>query len=331
MKKLVLLCLLLFVLVACERPAPTQPPTEGNDTTVDPNAVSPEQAGDPVDGQPSDTEQPVLTDTTTTDPVAVDPNAPVEETGEVQPPAEGSEQPEPGNETDTPRVDATATPEPSDTEQPTDTAGEETAVEQPADTSTEQPAETGTDESNTEQPSDPAPADTTPTNTPATHTVQAGENLYRIGLQYGISWVQLAEYNGLTDADQLEVGQEIQLPSSTPEPAPTPSPQTESTYVVQAGDNLYRIGIAYGINWTQIAEANGIVNPAQLRAGQTLKIPVEAPSITEEFSHVVQTGDTVFSIALQYGVSWTAVAEANDLASPYIIYPEQLLVIPSGG
>lgn len=329
MKKLVLLCLLLFVLVACERPAPTQAPAEGNDTTVDPNAVSPEQAEDTVDIEPT-----VLTDTTSTgsDAVAVDPNASTnEEVVEGQPPAEGSEQPEPNNESDTPRVDATATPEPTGGEQSEEATGEETAVEQPADTTTEQPADTSTEQPTTEQPTEPAPADTTtPTDNPSTHTVQAGETLYRIGLQYGISWVQLAEYNGLGNADQLEVGQEIQLPTSTPEPAPTPSPQTESTYVVQVGDNLYRIGIAYGISWTQIAEANGIINPAQLQAGQTLKIPVEAPSTTEEFSHVVQAGDTVFSIALQYGVSWTAVAEANDLASPYIIFPEQLLVIPSG-
>jgi hypothetical protein len=44
-------------------------------------------------------------------------------------------------------------------------------------------------------------------------------------------------------------------------------------YVVQAGDCLYRIGLAYGLQWTVIARANGIRWPYQVRVGQRLVIP----------------------------------------------------------
>lgn len=163
---------------------------------------------------------------------------------------------------------------------------------------------------------------------PVTHTVAVGENLYRIGLRYGVSWVQIAELNKLSNPNQLTVGQVLQIPSGAPTPEPTPSPQTETTYVVKVGDNLFRIGLAYGVSWVQIAEANGIVNPNQIYVGQTLKIPVSTPGPTPQFTHQVKAGETLFLISLQYGIPWTRIAEANNLSSPYVIYVGQVLVIP---
>lgn len=165
---------------------------------------------------------------------------------------------------------------------------------------------------------------------PDTHTVVAGENLYRIGLKYGLSWVVLAQYNNIANPNDIKAGQVLRIPTTDAEPAPTPSPALETTYTVRAGDNLFRIGLAYGINWTQIAEANGIVNPNQIYAGQVLKIPVSAPGPAPQFTHTVQRGETLFLISLRYGVPWPAIAEANNLTPPYVIYVGQTLVIPGG-
>ena len=48
-----------------------------------------------------------------------------------------------------------------------------------------------------------------------------------------------------------------------------------STYTVQAGDNLSKIGEKYGISWNAIYEANRdiISNPDLIHPGQELKIP----------------------------------------------------------
>jgi LysM repeat protein len=157
--------------------------------------------------------------------------------------------------------------------------------------------------------------------------VAAGENLYRIGLKYGISWAAIANANNLANPNVLRVGQVLTLPGST-NPGPTPSPGTETTYIVQAGDNLYRIGLRFGVSWVQIAEANGLVNPNMISVGDELKIPVDTPGPAPAFSHVVKRGETLFLISLQYGVSWPAIAEANNLTSPYVIYVGQTLEIP---
>lgn len=44
------------------------------------------------------------------------------------------------------------------------------------------------------------------------HIVQPGDNLYRIGLRYGFTYQELANYNGITNPDRLEIGQQIKIP-----------------------------------------------------------------------------------------------------------------------
>lgn len=228
----------------------------------------------------------------------------------------------------------------------TDTSGGDTTTDTGGDTTTDTSGETQNDSSEAgggvgdttdttgdtsagETTTDTTAGDTTTTTTiPATHTVAAGENLYRIGLKYGISWLAIANANNLANPNILTVGQVLTLPGASPAPAPTPSPQTETTYVVQPGDNLYRIGLRFGISWVQIAEANGLVNPNMITVGSELKIPVNTPGPAPAFSHVVKPGETLFLISLQYGVAWPAIAEANNLTSPYVIYVGQTLQIP---
>jgi LysM repeat protein len=50
------------------------------------------------------------------------------------------------------------------------------------------------------------------------------------------------------------------------------APQTIS-YVVKAGEHLAEIARRFGVSWAEIAQANGLSNPNQIFAGQTLLIP----------------------------------------------------------
>lgn len=297
--------ILSLALAACERPIPGG--DEGDEVITDTSADNTSDA-----------------ETSSEEPPEVDTSA--EE--------EASPEPEESPESDTPRVEeeATATPEPiAEAESETkDAEAEEVAEEAEETAETEEAAPEDSEETTTETTTEETSTETT-AETPQTHTVAAGENLYRIGLQYGISWVTLAEYNNLPNANSIKVGQVLNIPgenADAPQAEPTPSPMTETTYIVKAGDNLFKIGLAYGISWIQIAEANGIVNPNQIIVGQELKIPVDTPGPAPQFTHTVKAGETLFLISLRYGVSWTAVAEANDISSPYVIYVGQSLVIP---
>jgi LysM repeat protein len=215
---------------------------------------------------------------------------------------------------------------------------EETAVVTETAVAAEQPAEEVVEEATetTEQVVEETATTeiTTATECPHDHVVQPGENLFRIGLQYSQSWVTLAQYNGITNPNNIAAGQTIKIPceGATPPPTqPTSTPDNVMYYTVQPSDNLFRISLKFGVSWVEIAEANGVVNPNQIYTGQVLKIPTSAPGPRPEFTHVVKLGETVYSISVQYGVPAAAIAEANSLEYPYVIYAGQSLIIPGNG
>ncbi len=111
------------------------------------------------------------------------------------------------------------------------------------------------------------------------HIVQPGENLYRIALQYGMTYQELAAYNGIVNPAAIQAGQSIRIPASAvpSTPAGTPAPAgDEVVHVVQAGENLYRIALRYGRTYQEIATYNGISNPAAISVGQEIRIPGQA-------------------------------------------------------
>ena len=59
----------------------------------------------------------------------------------------------------------------------------------------------------------PAVQPTAPATGERIHIVVAGENLFRIGLQYGFTAQELATYNNIPNVDRINVGQEIRIPA----------------------------------------------------------------------------------------------------------------------
>ena len=53
-----------------------------------------------------------------------------------------------------------------------------------------------------------------------------------------------------------------------------------------------------------------------------------APSLAQETTHVVQPGETLFRIALRYGVDVDTMAQFNGIANAWTIYAGQTLMIP---
>lgn len=58
--------------------------------------------------------------------------------------------------------------------------------------------------------------------------------------------------------------------------------------------------------------------------------PTPTPENGATTIHVVQRGETLFSIAQRYGVTIEAIAQANQIADPTVIYVGQRLIIPAG-
>jgi LysM repeat protein len=166
--------------------------------------------------------------------------------------------------------------------------------------------------------------------------VRTGDTLYSIARRFGVTWQAIMHANGIYNANYIQVGQRLTIPQycgTTPvPPPPPPPPQPCSTvYIVQRGDTLYSLARRYGTTVQAIAQWNHIVNPSRIFVGQRLVInrcttvPPAPPACR---NHVVQRGETLYSIARRYGTSIWQLAMLNNLANPNVIYAGQVLVLP---
>ena len=115
------------------------------------------------------------------------------------------------------------------------------------------------------------------------------------------------------------------------------------TYIVQAGDNFEAIAQRYNVTVRTLAALNGILNPKAIVIGQVLAVPgpgnnvpggTRAPTIIPTVpapavrSYVVQPGDTLYRISIQFGVSTDSIMRLNNIGNPNLIYVGQTLRIP---
>lgn len=125
-----------------------------------------------------------------------------------------------------------------------------------------------------------------PKGLPTTYTVASGDHLWQIAEDFynsGYNWTDIAEVNNLTDANKINVGQELTIPKVEVK-TPTIALETSKTiegnkYTVERGDHLWEIAVrSYGdgFAWTKIYEANKALigrNPSQIEIGQELTLP----------------------------------------------------------
>ncbi len=148
-----------------------------------------------------------------------------------------------------------------------------------------------------------------------------------------------------------------------------PAYGTSSAYTVRPGDTLFSIAQRFGTSVEAIMYDNGLIDET-IRVGEVLSVagngyaapaygqpaydpyaqqaPVyeqQPPAAYEqqptyqqpyvpsgnEGLHMVQSGENLFRIAMQYGSSVDAIAAANGLPYPFILQQGQQLLIPAPG
>ncbi len=158
----------------------------------------------------------------------------------------------------------------------------------------------------------------------STYTVKSGDSLWSIANQYGITVDELKRANNLT-SNTLQIGQVLTIPGQTTTP-----PTGNVTYTVKSGDSLWSIANQYGITVDELKRANNLTSNT-LQIGQVLTIPGQTTTPpTGNVTYTVKRGDSLWSIASQYGVSVNALRTANNLTTD-TLQIGQVLVIPGQG
>lgn len=178
----------------------------------------------------------------------------------------------------------------------------------------------------------------------STYTVEAGDTLYSIARQFGVSVRALMDWNDLENSN-LESGQTLRIrppqdtssserPPAEPDTSPGAAPDTTDLapdtdtvprfghHVVEGGESFVSLALRLGTTADSLFALNDRTTEP-LSPGDTLRLPSRfAPP-----SHMVQPGETLYSIAGEYGVSVRTLQSANDLDTTDI-EPGQRLQLP---
>ncbi len=187
------------------------------------------------------------------------------------------------------------------------------------------------------------------------HVVKPGQSFWAIAVAYGVTIKDILHWNNLPEGYVLQTGDKLQIASPesralvTPTPMgnvilATPDSDGRIVHVVEAYQNLSKIGEAYGVSVNRLVELNGITVETPLQVGQKLLIkgPDQTPTPTPlpltplqkltpasdgKYYHTVTEGQTLVWIASLYGITYTDLMAWNYLNTSSVIYPGERLLL----
>lgn len=151
-----------------------------------------------------------------------------------------------------------------------------------------------------------------------TYNVQSGDTLYSIARRFGLTVDELKEKNNLI-SDELSIGQILEVGNNEIE-----IPTEEVSYIVQSGDNLYSIARKYNVSLDELMEYNNLKTNL-LSIGQVIKIPGENINNVSNL-YVVQSGDSLWSIAKKFDTTVDSIRDKNNLTSNLLFVGQNLII-----
>jgi len=177
------------------------------------------------------------------------------------------------------------------------------------------------------------------------HKLEPKETLYSLGKRYHVSVAEIQELNPKEKDGYAidQIGRKLLIPykedkfSSSVNAKPQKS--NGKQHEVEAGETIYSISIKYGVSQDDIMEWNDLKN-TNLNIGQKLWVsdPALFPSGNsqdnsnkeannkKEMIHVVDLGETIYSLSKKYGVKQSDIIELNDLKDNNIAVGQELII-----
>ena len=160
------------------------------------------------------------------------------------------------------------------------------------------------------------------------HTVKRGETLSVIGASYGVGVDAIVRANRLRNPDRIRVGTSLMIPTQGGVPPAPARGSRPSHHTVVAGDTLSGLASRYGMSVERLRSLNALTG-STIRLGQRLSLQGASASTRASATqnYTVRRGDTLGSIASQYGVGVGELQAWNRIANSSHIRVGQVLTI----
>ncbi len=167
--------------------------------------------------------------------------------------------------------------------------------------------------------------------TPIVYTVQSGDTLYSIANKFGLTVANLIEYNNLI-SDTLSIGQVLKLTNTEIDDDLNDETEEDeyfeedsvNTYTVKSGDTLYSIANKYNLSVDELKLLNNLTTDT-LSIGQVLYLNKQIDDDAYDV-YTVKSGDTLYSIAKNYNVTYSYLMEINNLNSNLLSVGQEIYV-----
>jgi LysM repeat protein len=157
------------------------------------------------------------------------------------------------------------------------------------------------------------------------HEMQQGQAMWTVAAYYDVDLDQLYLINSLTEKDVLHPGDEVfvRLPDGQ-DPPPTPTPPL--SVVVQSGESAWTIAGRHSISVDYLFLLNNLSPNTVLQPGDELVIRLAEgqappPTATPMVMYTIQSGDSAWSIAAQYGLTVNELLSLNSLSTDSVLRP----------
>ena len=143
------------------------------------------------------------------------------------------------------------------------------------------------------------------------YRIEKGENLTMIANLYDLQVADLVRWNKLSSPSRIFPGKELLIPPGT----------VARTYRVEEDETLSEIALRNRTFIKRLARVNGLASADLIYPGQMLRL---APEL-QPARHKVRRGESLWELALRYGLEFDQLAANNGIQAPYRIYPGQEL------
>ncbi len=137
----------------------------------------------------------------------------------------------------------------------------------------------------TNPPSPPPPTEPAPAASAVAHTVQPGDTLLGLAMQYDVPMAAIQLQNDLGNSTVVQAGQSLIIP---PPAGWEGASRFWIVHVVQAGETLLHIARRYGLEASEIQAVNGLTHADLLTVGQELVLPLDKPVDASTVARAVQ-------------------------------------------